>query len=221
MTLKRFLFQKPALPIAVALGVAVIIIIAVSWAGRSCQEAAQGRVFRTVEAVPQNAVALVLGTSRMTLHGRPNLHFNQRIDAAVALYRSGKVNHLLLSGDNHIKGYNEPSDMRDALIIAGVPTNAITCDYAGFRTLDSVMRAKMVFGLSRFTIVSEEFHCARALWIAHEHGLDAVAFAAPDLRSVSWSLRVKAREVLARAWCTVDLFLLHRGPKFPGPPEPI
>ena len=125
-----------------------------------------------------------------------------------------------MSGDNHIKGYDEPSDMRDALAAAGVPINAITCDYAGFRTLDSVLRAQSVFGLTRFTIISEEFHCPRALWIARQHGLDAVAFAAPDL-GARWSARVKAREVLARAWCALDLYVLNRGPKFPGPPEPI
>lgn len=111
--------------------------------------------------------------------------------------------------------------MRAALVAAGVPTNAITCDYAGFRTLDSVVRAQQVFGLTRCTIVTEDFHCARALWIARAHGLDAVAFAAPDVKSAKWSLRVKAREIFARAWCGVDLYVLHRGPHFPGPREPI
>jgi SanA protein len=83
------------------------------------------------------------------------------------------------------------------------------------------VRAQQVFGLTRCTIVSEEFHCPRALWIAREHGLNAVAFAALDLTSFRWGLRVKAREYLARAWCGVDLFVLHRSPKFPGPREPI
>ncbi len=220
MSLKRFLRQHRAGILALLLGSCVILIGALCWADRTCRRAAQGRIFRSVEAVPQNEVALVLGTSKMTARGAPNLHFKQRIDATVALYRAGKVKHLLVSGDNHVKGYDEPSDMRDALIAAGVPTNAITCDYAGFRTLDSVVRAKTVFGLSRCTIVSEEFHCARALWIARERGLDAVAFAAPDVKSIRWSVRVKAREILARAWCGVDLYLRHRGPKFPGPREP-
>ncbi len=191
------------------------------WTNYPCKRAARGRIFRSLDAVPSNAVAVVLGTSRLTPRGSPNLHFNQRIDAAVALYRAGKVKHLLVSGDNHIKGYDEPSDMREALMNAGIPDSAITRDYAGFRTLDSVVRAKAVFGLSRFTIVSEDFHCPRALWIARQHGVDAVAFAAPDLRAVRWSLRVKLREALARAWCGVDLYVWHRGPKFPGPKEPI
>lgn len=187
---------------------------------RACRAAAESHVFRSVASVPESEVALVLGTGRFTAQGHPNLHFTQRIEAAAALYHSGKVRHLLVSGDNHVKGYDEPGDMRDALTAMGVPTNAISCDYAGFRTLDSVIRAKEVFGLSRLTIVSEEFHCPRALWIAKQHGLDAVAFAAPDL-NFRWSARVKAREALARAWCGIDLYVLHRDPKFTGPREPI
>lgn len=200
---------------------ALIVGVAVYGANRACQQAANGLIYRSVETVPQNDVALVLGTSKMTAWGSTNLHFNQRIAAAAALYRSGKVRHLLVSGDNHVAGYDEPTDMRNALVAAGVPTNAITCDYAGFRTLDSVVRAQQVFGLTRFTIVTEEFHCARALWIARQLDLDAVAFAAPDVDSARWTLRVKVREIFARAWCGIDLYILHRRPHFPGPPEPI
>ena len=202
------------------LALVILSLAALLWSDHACQSAAAGRIFRTVDAVPQNDVAMVLGTGKLTARGFPNLHFRQRIAAAAALYQAGKVRHLLVSGDNHIKSYDEPTDMRDALVAAGVPTNAITCDYAGFRTLDSVLRAKSVFGLTNFTIVTEEFHCPRALWIARQHGLDAVAFAAPDL-SPRWSARVKAREVLARAWCALDLYVLARQPKFPGPREPI
>ena len=191
------------------------------WADRSCERAAKGRIFSSVDAVPVREVGLVLGTSRVTRQGRPNLHFNQRIEAAAELYRAGKVHHLLVSGDNHVATYDEPTDMRNALVAAGVPTNAITCDYAGFRTLDSVVRAKDVFGLSQCTIISEEYHCPRALWIAQQHGLDAVAFAAPDVSLKGWSLRANIREQFARVWCGVDLYALHRQPKFPGPREPI
>jgi SanA protein len=207
---------------------AVVLIVAglvtlglMSWANRNCERAARGRVFRSVDAVPEREVGLVLGTSKLTRRGLPNLHFNQRIEAAVALYHAGKVHHLLVSGDNHIATYDEPTDMRDALVAAGVPTNAITCDYAGFHTLDSVVRAKNVFGLSQCTIISEEFHCPRALWIAQQHGLDAIAFAAPDVGLRGWSLRAKFREQFARVWCGVNLYVLYRQPKFPGPREPI
>jgi len=208
-------------PILVGAALSALLALAsVIMADRVCRTAAAGRIFRSPEQVPANEVALVLGTGKLTASGRPNLHFNQRINAAVELYRSGKVQHLLVSGDNHIATYDEPTDMLNALVAAGIPTNAITRDYAGFRTLDSVVRAHSVFGLKKFTIVTEEFHCPRALWIARQRGLNAVAFAAPDL-SARWSLRVKARESLARVLCGLDLYLLNRGPKFPGPPEPI
>jgi SanA protein len=211
--------------VRLGLAAAIIMLLAgIVWAlaaEGACRRASAGRVFHSLAAVPVGEVGLVLGTSKETRHGKPNLHFNQRIEAAAALYRAGKVRHLLVSGDNHIASYDEPDDMRAALIAAGVPAGAITCDYAGFRTLDSVVRAKDVFGLARCTIISEEFHCPRALWIARQHGLDAIAFAAPDVGLKSWSLRADAREQLARSWCAVDLYVLHRGPKFLGRKEAI
>ena len=199
---------------------ALVVAGLMLWADRVCSSVASGRIFRPGDQIPQNDVGLVLGTRKTTARGNPNLHFTQRIKAAAELYRSGKVQHLLVSGDNHVAGYDEPTDMLNALVAAGIPSNAITRDYAGFRTLDSVVRAHSVFGLRKFTIVTEEFHCPRALWIARQHGLDAVAFAAPDL-SAHWSLRVKARESLARVVCGLDLYVLSRRPHFPGPPEPI
>ena len=205
---------------AVVAALVILMLAAIVIADRICQRAAAGRLFRSVNDVPQNDVALVLGTSQKTASGSINLHFTQRIQAAAALYHAGKVRHLLVSGDNHVVGYDEPEDMRKALVAVGVPADAITCDYAGFHTLDSVMRAKTVFGLTRCTIVSEEFHCPRALWIAENDSLDAVAYAAPDL-SLRWSLRVKLREIFARTICGVDLYVLHSGPKFSGPREPI
>ncbi len=187
----------------------------------ACLNAAQGRIFRSTGTIPKMDVGLLLGCTKYNRSGSPNLHFNQRIDAAVALFRAGKIRHLLVSGDNHHWSYNEPADMRDALVAADVPTNAITCDYAGFRTLDSVVRAKEVFGLTRFTIISEAYHCPRALWIARRHGLDAVAFAAPNVSRVVWSLRASARETIARTWCALDLFVFNRAPKFLGPRQTL
>ncbi len=186
----------------------------------ACRSAASGKIFRSTDAIPVSDVALVLGTGKFTKAGNTNLHFTRRIEAAAELFHSGKVRHLLVSGDNHVAAYDEPTDMLNALAAAGVPTNAITCDYAGFRTLDSVVRANLVFGLTKFTIVTEEFHCPRSLWIARQHGLDTVAFAAPDL-SARWSARVKIREAFARVLCAADLYVLDRAPHFPGPPEPI
>ena len=213
--IKRFRRVFIVLAVGILAGIAVILL-----ADFACRSASSARIFRSVETIPTNDVALVLGTSKKTSRGNPNLHFNQRIEAAAVLFKSGKVRHLLVSGDNSVKNYDEPTDMRDALVEAGVPKEAITCDNAGLRTLDSVLRAKTVFGLTNFTIVTEEFHCPRSVWIARRHGLDVVAFAAPDL-SARWSARVKMREALARVLCAVDLYALNRQPKFAGPPEKI
>ena len=98
-----------------------------------------------------------------------------------------------------------------------MPSPAIT---PAFRTLDSVVRAKTVFGLTNFTIVTEEFHCPRAFGLRNGTDSNAVAFAAPDL-SARWSARVKMREALARDWCALDLYVLNRQPKFAGPPEKL
>lgn len=218
--MKKRIFTFRRMLVATVL-TAMLVAGLIFMANHACQRATASRIFNSVDTIPANEVGLVLGTSKLTKSGKPNLHFNQRIEAAAALYHAGKVRCLLVSGDNHIVSYNEPSDMRDALMAAGVQASAITCDYAGFRTLDSVIRAKEIFGLSHCTIISEEFHCPRAVWIAQQHGLDAIAFAAPDVGLKSWSLRVNAREQLARSWCAVDLYLLHRAPKFLGPKEPI
>lgn len=204
-----------------ALLLTILTVVVIVAASRACRKASEGRIFTRLEAVPTNDVGLVLGTSRLLKNGKPNLHFNQRIAATTSLYHAGKVRHLLVSGDNHVVTYNEPEDMRAALVSAGIPAEAISCDYAGFRTLDSVVRAKEVFGLTSCTIISEEFHCPRAVWIARNHGLDAIAFAAPDVSLKGWSLRATIREKLARGWCSIDLYLLHRGPKFLGPKEPV
>lgn len=213
--------QKPrAKWVVLFLSLVLLPSVAMLWADYVCRTHAAGRIFRSTDQIPRREVGLVLGTGKTTARGNPNLHFHRRMEAASALYHAGKVRHLLVSGDNHIASYDEPTDMRDALVAAGVPTTAITCDYAGFRTLDSVVRGQTVFGLRQFTIVTEEFHCPRALWIARQHGLEAIAFAAPDL-SARWSARVKVRESLARVWCALDLYVLHRRPKFAGPPEPV
>ena len=222
-TLKIKFWQKSNRASLVS-GAAIFALATAVWlacADRACDRAANGRIYRYLGTVPGRQVGLVLGCSKTAAHGKPNPHFANRIEAAAALYRAGKVRHLLVSGDNHIASYDEPDDMRAALVAAGVPASAITCDYAGFHTLDSVVRAKEVFGLSQCTIISEEFHCPRALWIARQHGLDAIAFAAPDVSLKGWSLRADVREQLGRSWCAVDMYLLHRGPRFLGPKEPI
>jgi SanA protein len=132
----------------------------------------------------------------------------------------GKVKRLLVSGDNHLHGYNEPADMKRALIAARVPANVITLDYAGLRTLDSIVRAEKVFGLRRFTIISQREHDERALLIAEHYGIDAIAYAADDV-SFGYAVRAHIHEWLAQVKVVLDLFILHTAPKYLGGRETI
>lgn len=177
-------------------------------------------VYGTAGDVPHHRVALVLGTSPTVAAGRPNLYYRYRIEAAAELWEAGVVDGFLVSGDNGTMEYDEPTAMREDLAALGVPRNVITCDYAGFRTLDSVVRAKEVFGLDRVVVVSQDFHAERAVFLAGASGVDAVGFAArtPSTRRTRWKNR--AREVLARTLAVWDV-VVGTEPKFLGPPVEV
>ncbi|MBX2877895.1 MAG: YdcF family protein [Saprospiraceae bacterium] len=179
------------------------------------KNSAVGLHYQAVEAMPKNDVALLLGTNRLINGKFPNPYFESRIAAAVELFEAGKVKHLLISGDHSRAAYNEPQDMMDALVAAGIPEGAITLDYAGFRTLDSVVRAKEVFQQERFTIISQAFHNERALFIAQGRGLQAIAYDAKLPHTHPYS-KVRWREYLARAKAVLDLYVLNKQPKFLG-----
>jgi len=161
-----------------------------------------------------NKVGLLLGTSKYA-YGRPNLYFVNRINAAAELYRAGKVKYILVSGDNSMEFYNEPQDMKEALIAAGVNAEDIYLDYAGFSTLDSVVRASKVFNIESLTIISQQFHCERAIYIARAHGIKAVGYAAKDVSGAS-ATRVKFREYLARAKAVMDVAIIGTEPTYYG-----
>jgi len=205
----RNIFLKVVLPILVIL--VILILVGNTWVVRSTQ----GRVFVHVQDVPSNDVALVLGTSKYSRTGRSNLFFYHRIEAAVRLYEAGKVKHFLLSGDNSLSYYNEPQDMKNALVAKGIPPTAITLDYAGFRTFDSVVRSKKVFKQKKLTIITQEFHSYRALFISNYYGIDAIAFATEPLPT-GYSFLTSIREYFARCKAIVDLYVLHKQPKFLG-----
>lgn len=182
--------------------------------------AAAGRTWSDPDSIPANHTALVLGCIPRIPGRGPNLYFLARMDAAAELFLTGKVRYLLVSGDNHIKGYNEPEAMKTALIDRGVPEERIVCDYAGLRTLDSVVRAKEIFGQNRITIVSQEFHNQRALFIARARGIDAVGYNARGVSGpVSW--KTTLREHLARAKAVLDVYILNKQPRHLGQPIPI
>ncbi len=161
-------------------------------------------------------VALVLGTSKWTKQGTQNLYFKGRVEASGELIRSGHVRHLLLSGDNSLKAYNEPLLLKKELEKYGVEPTAMTMDFAGFRTLDSIIRSKEVFGQDSLVIVTQSFHLPRALFIAKHHGVQAIGFIAPGpLPPKMWF-----REVLARTVAVMDI-VLKTQPKFLGKEEPL
>ncbi len=212
LTRRRFLGMS-----AVAL---MLFLLGVSVANYHVVAANSPRIYSDLDQVPACDVGLVLGASAKLRNGNANLHFEGRMDAAAALYRAGKVRHLLVSGDNHHADYNEPAMMRAALIKRGVPDAAITSDFAGFRTLDSVVRAKQVFGLQRCIIISQHYHNARALEIARANHLDAWGYCASGAGFAN-SFTTVCREVLARSVTMLDLYVWHRQPHFLGRPEPI
>lgn len=175
---------------------------------------AEGKIYYRVDEIPHRKVGLLLGTSKMLANNYENLYFRYRIEAAVALYKAGKIDFILISGDNGNDNYNEPVDMQNALIEAGVPESRIYLDYAGFRTFDSVFRANYIFGQKSFTIISQPFHNERAIYIAQHLGLDAIGFNAQDVNA-KFGFKTLLRERFARVNMFLD-FLISTEPKFYG-----
>ncbi len=172
-------------------------------------------IYGGLSAVPANDVGLVLGTSPRLANGSANRHFTVRIEAAAALYHAGRVKHLLLSGDNHLKGYDEPTEMKTALLAQGVPATAMTLDYAGLRTLDSMARAHEIFGQKKLTIITEFFHAPRAIYLAEHFGLEPVAFC-PEVLPPGWMRTTRIREFGARVKAVLDVCVFHVGPRHLG-----
>jgi len=181
---------------------------------------ASGRLYTRLDAVPYNDVGLLLGTSPRLKSGAPNKFFEYRMDAAAELYHAGKIRHVLVSGGNPTRWYNESRDMERALVARGVPRSAVTRDYAGYRTLDSVLRAQAIFGQRRFTIISQSGHNRRAVFLARRWGIDAVAYNARDVGGrAAW--QQLARETLACVKAALDAYVLDTQPRYYGRPEPI
>ncbi len=168
-------------------------------------------IYSNIENLPSNKVGLILGTSPY----KGNQYFKNRIDAAVLLFFSGKIKCILVSGDNHTEGYDEPRAMKKLLVARGIPDSCITLDYAGFRTLDSIVRCKEVFGQNEFTIISQEFHNERALFIAEKYKINAIAYNAKDVTGY-FGFKIPFRECFARVLCVIDLYILNTRPHFLG-----
>ena len=202
------------------LGVVAVLAVAGVWlANRTIDRDTGGLVYADASTIPHNKVGLLLGTSKTLGSGLPNQYFLNRIKAALELFHAGKIDFIVISGDNHKKGYNEPLDMKEALLALGIPENKIVLDYAGFRTYDSIVRLNKIFGQAQFTVISQEFHNRRAVYIARRLGLRAVGFNAVDVDRYH-GFKTQTREKLARVKMFADL-MVNKQPKFLGQPIEI
>lgn len=178
------------------------------------ENSTEGKTFNSAEKIKFNKLGLLLGTSKYLSGGSLNLYYKYRIDATVELYNAGKIKYILVSGDNSTKRYDEPTTIKEDLIKRGVPANNIHLDYAGFRTLDSVVRSKMIFGQKSITIISQAFHNKRALYIAEKKNIEAIGFNAKDV-TYRYGIKVQIREKFARVKMMLDL-VFGTKPKFLG-----
>ncbi|HEY1051075.1 MAG TPA: ElyC/SanA/YdcF family protein [Prosthecobacter sp.] len=197
-------------------GVLAAVILAVVF---GCEwrisRAAKGRCFDEADLVPETPVAVVLGASPRLADGRANLFFLPRLESAAALFKAGRVKALIVSGDNGTRGYDEPTEMKRLLVQMGVPEARVICDFAGFRTLDSVVRAKEVFGQTRVVFVSQRFHNERAIYLARAAGMEAHGLNTRDV-SVAVAPKTFLREKLACVKAVLDVTVLNTRPKFLG-----
>lgn len=203
----------------VSLMVAILAICAILSANHAVEKGTNPHIYSDVTAIPYHTAALLLGTSKTLRSGKANLYFQYRIDAAVALFKSGKIDCIVISGDNGRESYNEPEDMKAELVKQGIPEKQIYLDHAGFRTLDSVVRMNKVFGQNNFTVISQEFHNRRAIYIAQAKGLNVIGFNAKNVDAYS-GFKTQVREKLARVKLFLDLWT-DKSPKFLGEPIKI
>ncbi|MGW7170050.1 SanA/YdcF family protein [Streptomyces sp. NPDC054884] len=172
---------------------------------------------RRAADVPRTEVAVVFGAGLMR-NGEPSIFLANRLDAAAKLYRQGRVEVVLVTGDNGTEHYNEPQAMRHYLTHQGVPDGRIVSDYAGFDTWDSCVRAKKIFGIDRAVLVSQGFHIRRAVALCQEAGIDSYGVSAVDHHDPVWYCGA-TRELFAAGKASLDA-AFEPDPQFLGPREP-
>ncbi len=207
LTWIKRLFFTGLLVILLGVGLVIYANVTAVWASR-------GKLFDNVNDLPPAKVGLVFGTTDR-YQGRENRYFRYRIDAAVEVWKAGKVETLIVSGDNRSKYYNEPEKMKAALVAEGVPPSRIVCDYAGLRTLDSVVRAKKIFGADKILCISQRFQNERAIYIARANGIEAYGYNAEDVE-LQAGYKTKIREVGARVKMWLDVNFLDTAPRHLG-----
>ncbi len=194
--------------LALCAGMVIYANVTAMWASR-------GRLFSQAADVPAAKVGLVFGTTDRLVDGRENLYFRYRMDAAAELWNAGKLETLIVSGDNRTPWYNEPEKMKEALVARGIPADRIVCDPSGLRTLDSVVRAKEIFGTDTVILISQRFHNERAIYLAKANGITAYGYNARDVETQA-GLKTRIREIGARVKMWLDVNFLNTRPTHMG-----
>jgi SanA protein len=176
-------------------------------------------LFEPGDAIPERFVAIVPG-ARVSPGGQPSQSLEDRLQAALELYRSGRVKKLLVSGDHHAPEYDEVNAMQRWLRERGVPDADVFLDHAGIRTLDTMVRASRVFQVRDAIVCTQRYHLPRAVFLAREAGIDAIGVAADRHEYVKARLDA-AREFAARIRAFLDVYLLGTQPRHLGAPIPI
>jgi vancomycin permeability regulator SanA len=189
----------------------VLALLPVTW----MYVAADDRL-RTAADVPRTDVAVVFGAGLWD--GEPSPYLAHRLDAAAGLYREGRVEVVLVTGDNSREDYDEPDAMRVYLTRHGVPDGRIVSDYAGFDTWDSCVRAKKIFGVDEAVLISQGFHIRRAVALCQAAGVDSYGVGVDAVHDATWYYG-GAREILAAGKAALDA-VFRPDPRFLGPREP-
>ena len=196
------------------IGLLAAVAIIICFANYKINSFSEEFLYTSTDSIPACKTAVLLGTSKFMQGGTKNYFFYNRITAAETLFKSGKIQCIIISGDNSLSYYNEPEDMKKELMKAGIPDSVIYLDYAGFRTFDSMIRAKEIFGQTKFIVVSQQFHNERAIFIARKYGIEAYGFNAEDVTAYS-GFKTKVRELFARVKVFIDVYT-NKQPKFLG-----
>lgn len=190
--------------IGILVGGLVVVVGIISYCNLCINQYARPFIYDRTDSIPACHVGLLLGTSPKLSDGRNNLYFDYRIAATIDLFHAGKINYILISGDNRRHNYNEPAEMQKALLQQGIPDSVIRMDYAGFRTLDSVVRAKRIFGQDSLTVISQRFHNERAIFLGSQYGIYIRGFNARDV-NIYTGFKTQIRELLARVKVFADI----------------
>ncbi len=176
----------------------------------------QGSIYTDPQAVPSAPVAIVFGAA-LQANGEPSWMLADRIEAAVDLYKAGKVQRILMTGDNARPDYDEVTAMKQYAVERGVPADRINLDHAGFRTYDSCYRARAIFGIREAVLVTQGYHLPRALYLAHAFGIQAVGLKGGRDRYPRQSF-YDLREAAADIVMWYEVHFTHPLPRYLGEP---